>query len=496
MRNKAKKLIIIGLGVAFIALMPVLTPFSYAQSKSLNLLPNTDENIESLLVNRLKKQLRQGTYFLLGIENKLKSSKEELKLLKSNKTALESKIEESKVRIFELNSQISNFDRLIEQNKEHISAASVQIAVLENGIFNLKQDVAQQENNFKKNLKSLDSILVSYYFQNNLLFDTTASNSSLISLLSSSGSIGENLQKNEYMYFLQQESQNLAKEILYSQDEMDGKKEDLLKKKTQLDSLQTYLHREQKSLEETGSAQKRLLAQTKGQQIIYETLLDLSKKEEEQISSEIERLKENYDFFQNKLAEIKNNPDIQNIDVFGNLGLNDESYEDLKGNAVLAWPINPTLGISAYYHDSAYEKALGIRHQGLDIRIAQGSRVKSAGDGIITKVADNGFAYSYVIIAHPDKTLTLYGHLSEMFVTEGEVVREGQTIGLSGGIPGTKGAGWLTTGAHLHLEVFKDFQHVDPLNYLPLELLPIDSIPQKYLEKMTGDDFENKVRRK
>ena len=491
MQNKAKKLIIMGLSVAFIA----LTPFSYAQSQSLNLL-NTDESVESLLVNRLKKQLRQGTYFLLGIENKLKSSKEELKLLKSNKTALESKIEESKVQIFELNSQISNFDRLIEQNKEHINAASIQIAVLENGIFNLKQDIAQQENNFKKNLKSLDSILVSYYFQNNLLFDTTDATSSLLSLLSSSGSTGENLQRNEYMYFLQQESQNLAKEILNSQDVMDGKKEDLLKKKTQLDALQTYLHREQKSLEETGSAQKRLLAQTKGQQIIYETLLDLSKKEEEQISSEIERLKENYDFFQNKLAEIKNNPEIQNIDDFGNLGLNDESYENLKGNAILAWPINPTLGISAYYHDSAYEKALGIPHQGLDIRIAQGSRVKSADDGIITKVADNGFAYSYVIIAHPDKTLTLYGHLSEIFVTEGEVVREGQTIGFSGGIPGTKGAGWLTTGAHLHFEVFKDFQHVDPLNYLPLELLPIDSIPQKYLEKMTGDDFENKVRRK
>ena len=84
--------------------------------------------------------------------------------------------------------------------------------------------------------------------------------------------------------------------------------------------------------------------------------------------------------------------------------------------------------------------------------------------------------------------------MSEILVNEGEIVRRGQTIGLSGGIPGNKGAGWLTTGAHLHFEVFKNFQRVDPLEYLPLEFVPVASLPEKYLKKLTGDE-EEKVRR-
>ncbi|HLG25309.1 MAG TPA: M23 family metallopeptidase, partial [Candidatus Gracilibacteria bacterium] len=100
---------------------------------------------------------------------------------------------------------------------------------------------------------------------------------------------------------------------------------------------------------------------------------------------------------------------------------------------------------------------------------------------------------SYIILAHAGGFMTVYGHVSELRVEAGEKVFAGQTIGLTGGTPGTKGAGVMTTGAHLHFEVMKGGKYVDPLDYLPLTLLPMDSLPEKYRNRITGE--ADKVRR-
>jgi murein DD-endopeptidase MepM/ murein hydrolase activator NlpD len=71
-----------------------------------------------------------------------------------------------------------------------------------------------------------------------------------------------------------------------------------------------------------------------------------------------------------------------------------------------------------------------------------------------------------VTIRHDNGLATLYGHVSGFLVQEGQRVRAGDPIALSGGTPGTKGAGRLTTGAHLHFEVYLDGKKVDPLEYL------------------------------
>ncbi|EKD93534.1 MAG: hypothetical protein ACD_28C00129G0007, partial [uncultured bacterium] len=52
------------------------------------------------------------------------------------------------------------------------------------------------------------------------------------------------------------------------------------------------------------------------------------------------------------------------------------------------------------------------------------------------------------------------------------------------------GAGARTTGAHLHLEVLQDGVRVDPLEYLSLAEVPMDSLPEKYL-RLLEQQLEN-----
>jgi len=135
-------------------------------------------------------------------------------------------------------------------------------------------------------------------------------------------------------------------------------------------------------------------------------------------------------------------------------------------STALNWPVKPLLGISAYFHDPSYFDRFKFQHNAIDIPTPQGSYVHSAGEGIVVKVADNGLGFNYITVQHPNGLVTLYGHVTKFLVKEGDRVAAGQSIALSGGQPGTPGAGVDTTGPHLHFSVYQHGAATDPLQFL------------------------------
>lgn len=143
-----------------------------------------------------------------------------------------------------------------------------------------------------------------------------------------------------------------------------------------------------------------------------------------------------------------------------------EQQTGLEGLPPLfSWPA--TGPITATYLDPDYERVFGIPHRAIDIAVPQGSPVKAIAEGIVFAVKDGGATgYSYILIGHRNGFASLYGHVSLALVNVGDRVRYGQTIALSGGRPGTRGAGPMTTGSHLHLEMMKDGKQINPLTVL------------------------------
>lgn len=133
---------------------------------------------------------------------------------------------------------------------------------------------------------------------------------------------------------------------------------------------------------------------------------------------------------------------------------------------LFSWPVYGP--ISAGFHSESYAHYFGVPHKGMDIVVGQGTTVRSAADGVVFLVRDGGqTGYSYILIGHRGGYATLYGHLSGFSVTAGQDVSAGDPIGLSGGEPGTYGAGPMTTGAHLHFEVILNGANVNPRGLLP-----------------------------
>lgn len=138
-----------------------------------------------------------------------------------------------------------------------------------------------------------------------------------------------------------------------------------------------------------------------------------------------------------------------------------------EGKKMFLWPTQPKKGLSAYFLDQRYRRFFGINHYAIDIPNKQGSNIYAPADGIVTDVNDAGYGYSTLKIDHGSGYETLYGHVLNFFVEEGQKVYRGDIIALSGGKRSTPGAGNITTGAHLHFEIIYNGERKNPLDYLP-----------------------------
>lgn len=268
-------------------------------------------------------------------------------------------------------------------------------------------------------------------------------------------------------------------------------------KKHSLTVLYENLADQKEQLEMKKQAKQNLLTETKGQEAIYQQLLAQTKANQEEVLSEIETLRKNLDFVQAKMTELGSRfapDDYANLlNVQKSSKLLDYLTSIGKGEFNPIWPVNPDRGISAFYREASYYAVFQMQHNAVDIRAYQGTPIKAVADGVVYKAKDNGYGYSYIMLAHANGYMTLYGHVSDILVTDGQEVQAGDIIGLSGATPGTKGAGLYTTGPHLHFEVMKNGAYVDPLNYLNLAYLRLDTLPEKYLTKALGD--RTKIRR-
>ena len=97
-------------------------------------------------------------------------------------------------------------------------------------------------------------------------------------------------------------------------------------------------------------------------------------------------------------------------------------------------------------------------HQGVDIDGEKNDPIFAAAKGEVIERGRHEAYGRYIVIKHNEKLQTKYAHLRKILVKKGEKVKKGQKIGKMGK------SGW-TTGYHLHFEIFKNGEKVNPLDY-------------------------------
>jgi len=333
-----------------------------------------------------------------------------------------------------LQNQLSLIDLQVSQAEVDIETVKAEIDEVNLEIEQLNGQIAEKTDELEYDKTVLGEYLRAIYKYDQKTY---------LEIFMSNASFSDFFDQMKYTEQLQGQAQTALKSVQDAKAALDDEKSAKQQKKDELDALSDKLSMSIDSLSGQKQYKVNLLADTRNSEAKFSELLDQANKQEQAAEAEMNAL-------ESKARE----------------KLTDEGV-DLNIAATLMWPVNPAKGISAYFHDPTYIFKKYFEHPAIDIPAQQGTAVRAADNGYVVRAKNAGLGYSYIMIVHNQQLSTVYGHISRIDVAEDSYVVRGQQIGLSGGTPGTPGAGGFTTGPHLHFEVRSNGIPVNPLDYLP-----------------------------
>ncbi len=422
MVKKVKKILIPAL------LILVIFPISIAFMES------SDSDLDSVSSSNLTKA--QENAAIKALNQEISSKKNLLDEVREQKKKYSEAIREAQKRQSSLANQLEILDNRIFEAELEIENVKIEIDQINLEIKKVKTEINNKNNQIEKEKDRMANILKMMHEQNKMTdFEVVLMNDNL----------SEFMNRIKYLEDTNKEMRKSLDNLKNLKKELEEKQESLQKQNNELAGLKNELESKKEDLEKRKSDKEFILQQTKKSEQRYQNLLTKAKSEQENASAEIASLEKEV---RKKLQKVSKEK----------LQFNDEG---------LIWPV-PKNKITAYFHDPDYPFRYLFEHPAIDIRAGQGTTLKAAASGYIARVKlDNTSSYGYIMIVHGDGMSTVYGHISKAYVNEDEYVVQGQVIGLTGGMPGTAGSGYLTTGPHLHFEVRKNGIPVDPLEYLP-----------------------------
>lgn len=381
---------------------------------------NGDEN-ENSEVKDLNKQIQEKKEEAKKIKERQEKYAQSLKQARAEKISLTN-------QLAILDNHLAKSELDIEKINTDISIVDLEIKKIEAEIKNIKEETIRE----KEHLSSIIRLL--YKEDQADTLEIILLNNNFSEFLNQvkyiediNGAIGESidvLNKNK------EESEKKLKA-------MDEKNKELVKLKEELEGKKVALEDEKES-------KVFILDQTRFSEKEYQRLIQAARAEQEQAAADISGLEKTV---REKISQISDKK----------LEFNDAGF---------IWPVSKNT-VTALFHDPDYPFRYIFEHPAIDIKAGQGTAIKAAASGYVARAKNAGKGYSYIMLIHGDGMATVYGHVSQIYVQEEEYVIQGQTIGLSGGLPGTSGAGRLTTGPHLHFEIRSNGIPVNPLEYLP-----------------------------
>ena len=424
---------------------------------------------------------------LLQLKQKLAEAKYRYFNLKNNVKLANSNIDQIEKQVDTLQGAIDNLDKLIKDTEVKITSVKSQIERQKMDIRELEENMGINELQIEDQKVIVGNLMKLLYMKRGIYYDDNQVNT--VKVLASDGTISETLQEVTYLNLMEEENTSQITKLASMQTDYQVKWNKLREKKNQLSKLDIELDGEVKNQEAQREGQKNLLEETKGEEAIYQAMLSAADDKEIDLLKEIEIYQNNVNEIERKLAGERPNLSADDKSLISQIEteIKEEFQPEEAAKEVnFDWPISPERGITAFFHDTGYQALFGVDHYAVDIRANQGSPIYAPADGIVFNVVfdKSSTKYAYIMIAHRKGVMTLYGHISEPNVKVGDFVKRSDVIGLSGATPHTVGAGYRTTGPHLHFEVWQDGTRIDPLKYMPLDQVPMDNLPEQYLNQL------------
>lgn len=351
--------------------------------------------------------------------------------INSQIAAYQTKINQAESKQASLSNEIELLDNRAAQTQLEIEATNEEIKNIDSEMRLTDKEIVEAEMALEREREMIASVLREI---------RSTDETSTIEWLLSSDSFSDLSGQVEELETVHKNLDQTLNEALNTKESLQIFKTEQENRLISLEQFQKDLEQESLLLENQISAKSVLIAQAADSEDEFQRMLQDLQAEQQYINRQISGLQN----------------DIEQKLIDG----------DMSGDSsALSWPAYPSRGISATFHDPTYPYRHLFEHPGIDLPLEVGTPIESAAPGYVAWVKQGVSYGNYVLVIHANGVATLYAHLSKILVETDQFVSRGETIGLSGGRPGSPGAG-LSTGPHLHFEVRKDGIPTNPMSYL------------------------------
>ena len=395
--------------------------FVMAASLFVGFIPTTASAVTQSEINDLKSQKAALSEQSASYEATISSLKNKKNAQVELKTALDSKLALTNQQIMNLEEQIKLHDALIERKTQEVGEAQV--------------TADEQLEKYKKRVRAMEESGRYNYIE--VLFGAN----SIGEFLSLIDDIGDIMKSDKELEDSYKESVVNLKEAKAEYEEVQT---ELKQNKVECAQLKDQL---QVDITQAAAVITSLQADINENTSVLSELDSQESALQSQIQAKVNQLNEQ------KKAEEEANRNNNNGGSSGG---------STTGTGNLVWPsyctyISSRQGPRVHPITGEYKN-----HGGTDIAASYGSAIYAADSGRVVSSSDgwNGGWGNYVMIDHGNGMQTLYAHMSSRAVSVGQTVSRGQTIGYVGSTG-------MSTGPHLHFEMYVNGSRIDPQTKYP-----------------------------
>lgn len=350
----------------------------------------------------------------------------------------------------------------LQQQKESAQKEKDSLASQLNQVVSEMQEAEEKLTQKQDEIKKAQDELVQAQIQENDQYEAMKvrikymyenGNTSLIEILFSAKSMGDLLNKAEYVQTISEYDRNMLEKYQKLTKDIEEKEAKLQKEEEELKVLQNDLIEKRDNVNQL-LAEKEVQISNLEQQIgeNAEKLEKLIKEAEE-----AKRRQEEAEAAKQAAQAAQQGSSSSSSSSSGNSGSGSGS-STVTGGGTLAYPVSNPRITSGYGYRDAPTAGATSRHDGIDFGGATGTPIYASESGTVVTASYNSARGNYVVINHGNGIQTWYQHCSAVYVSVGQKVSRGQSIAAIG-------ATGIVTGPHLHFEVHVNGSPVNPMNY-------------------------------
>ena len=322
----------------------------------------------------------------------------------------------------------------------------VSIQTLENDIAAKESDINVTKGNIKKAEKGQKKQYTAMKKRIQYLYEN--GEVEYIDTLMSSASFTDMLNKSEYVEQISSYDQKQLNALIQTRQDIQDYEATLEKDLKEVESVKADLETEKDNLNTTITEKNNKIAE-------YSKDIDAQTAMVEQYQKEIDAADAEMAAIQKRLDEQR----AAQQQSGGSSGSSEPQYYTPSGGSYM-WPATQGSRISSYFGPRSSPTAgASSNHKGIDIPCPTGSDIVASAAGTVVVSQYSSSAGYYIMIDHGNGVSTVYMHNSQLVVSVGQSVEQGQVIAKAGSTG-------YSTGSHCHFGVMINGSYVNPLDYL------------------------------